>query len=258
MTDLLLTETDGHVRILTLNRPEARNALSKALRDVLTEAVRSAACDPDIRTIVLTGAGDKAFCAGADLKESPPPDAPASEISAIVASALELFKVVGEADRPVIAALNGAAYGGGLELALACDIRIAAEGVALALPEARVGIGATYGSIVLPQMIPSGIAYEMMFTAKPLHAEEAAHWGLVNKVVPFKDLRDVAIDMAKMIAANAPLTIRRQKAMSRTGRHLALDEALILNVGPDPYQSQDRIEGALAFREKRAPVWTGR
>jgi enoyl-CoA hydratase len=254
----LITETRGHVRVLTLDRPERRNALSSALQADLVEELLACATDIDVRAVVLTGNGP-AFCAGFDLKEireqdqrgepfRPPMNRPGRN----------LFEVLTETYVPVIAALTGHAVAGGFELALACDIRIAAPGIKLGLPEATIGMGANFGSVVLPKRIPSGIALEMLFTGDYVSSEDAARWGLVNRVVPADDVLPEALALADRIAANAPLSVRRMKETAVKGLELPMSTALRLDVGPNPYLSEDRREGIAAYLEKRPPRWSGR
>jgi enoyl-CoA hydratase len=254
----LTTETRGHVRVLTLDRPERRNALSSALQADLVEELLACADDPEVRAVVLTGNGP-AFCAGFDLKEirerdqagepfRPPMNRPGRN----------LFEVLTETYVPVIAALTGHAVAGGFELALACDIRIAAPGIKLGLPEATIGMGANYGSVVLPKRIPTGIALEMLFTGEYVTSEDAARWGLVNRVVPADDVLPEALALADRIAANAPLSVRRMKETAVKGLELPLATALRLDVGPNPYLSEDREEGFAGSLEKGARGWSGR
>jgi enoyl-CoA hydratase len=254
----LISETREHVRVLTLDRPERRNALSTALQTDLVEELLSCSADRAVRAVVLTGTGP-AFCAGFDLKEirerdqagepfRPPMDRPGRNV----------FEVLTETHVPVIAALTGHAVAGGFELALACDIRIAAPGIQLGLPEATIGMGANFGSVVLPKRIPTGIALEMLFTGEPITSEDAARWGLVNRVVPAHDVLPEALALADRIAANAPLSVRRMKETAVKGLELPLATALRLDVGPNPYLSEDRKEGIAARLEKRPPRWSGR
>jgi enoyl-CoA hydratase/carnithine racemase len=253
----LVVEDRGHLRLLTLDRPERRNALSTALQADLVEQFLSLVAD-GVRAVVLTGNGP-AFCAGFDLKEiraadergerfRPPMNRPARN----------LFEVLTETPVPVIAALNGAAVAGGFELALACDIRIAAPGIRLGLPEAQIGMGANFGSVVLPKRVPMGIAMEMLLTGDYVSSEYAERWGLVNRVVAPADVLPAALQLAERIAANAPLSVRRMKETAVKGLELPLWQALRLDVGPNPYLSDDRAEGIAAYLEKRPPRWTGR
>jgi enoyl-CoA hydratase len=254
----LVTEVQGHVRVLTLDRPERRNALSTALQDDLVEALLTSAEDPQVRAVVLAGNGP-AFCAGFDLKEIRELDERGGHFRPPMDRAgRNLFEVVSETYVPIVAALTGHAVAGGFELALACDIRIAAPGIKLGLPEARIGMGANYGSVVLPKRLPMGIAMEMLLTGEYVSSEEAERWGLVNRVVPAGEVLPAAFALAERIAANAPLSVRRMKETAVKAADLPLSTALRLDVGPNPYLSEDRREGIAAHLEKRPPRWSGR
>ena len=152
----------------------------------------------------------------------------------------------------------GWAMGGGCELGLACDIRIAADDLRIGMPETKRGLGANFGSVVLPRVVPLGLAYQMLYTGEPLPAEEALRWGLVQAVVPRADLDRRAEALVRSIVANAPLTNQRYKAMITKGRDLPVAAALRLNAGPNPYLSEDRKEGVAAFLERREPHWQAR
>ncbi|NEK56985.1 enoyl-CoA hydratase/isomerase family protein [Geodermatophilus sabuli] len=254
----LVVEDRGHVRLLTLDRPERRNALSSAIQADLVEELLRCAEDREVRAIVLTGTGP-AFCAGFDLKEiregdrrgehfRPPMNRPTRA----------LFEVVTETPVPIVAALNGAAVAGGFELALACDLRVAAPGIPMGLPEAKIGMGANFGSVVLPKRIPMGIALELLYTGEYVTSEVAERWGLVNRLVPADDVLPTALRLAEAIAANAPLSVRRMKETAVKALELPLWQALRLDVGPNPYLSEDREEGIAAQLDKRPPRWRGR
>lgn len=255
----MLIETFGRVRKLTLNRPHRLNALSRSLYDALIDAFVDASADPEVWVVVVTGQGHRAFCAGADLKELREGDDAARTFRGPMEQPRRLlFEVVAETYKPTIAAVNGSAVGGGFELALACDIRLAAEGSQFGLPEAKIGMGAIYGSVVLPRYIPLGIALEKMFTGDFLTTTEALHWGLVNRIVKQDALQEEAMQLAQRIAENAPITVRRMKEMAMKGLSLPLATALRLDVGPNPYTAEDRKEGIRAYLEKRKPQWKGR
>src|SRR3954454_22497799 len=251
----LIVEDRGHVRVLTLDRPERRNALSSALQADLVEQFLALVQD-GVRAVVLTGNGP-AFCAGFDLKEiraadergepfRPPMNQPGRN----------LFEGATETPEPVVAALQGRAVAGGFELALACVLRVAAPGIKLGLPEATIGMGANFGSVILPKRIPMGIAMEILLTGEYVTSEDAERWGLVNRITD--DVVPTAMRLAERIAANAPISVRRMKETAVKGLELPLWQALRLDVGPNPYLSEDRKEGIAAYLEKRPPRWSGR
>lgn len=251
---------EGHVAALTIDRPHRRNALSTGLTAELVQALVDLDEDDDVWAITLTGAGDAAFCAGTDLKELDErarrtglgPQQP------MRGAARNLFETLVETRKPTVAIINGPAMGAGFELALACDLRIAADHASLALPEAKRGMGANFGSIMLPRLLPRAVALELLYTGAPLSPEDALGWGLLNDVVPADRLRARAAELVASIVANAPLTLRRYKEMTTKGWELPLAHALRLDVGPNVYRSRDREEGVRAFVEHRAPRWEGR
>jgi enoyl-CoA hydratase/carnithine racemase len=254
VSGVTLYEVDGGVAWLTMNRPEARNALSKDLRDGIRDGFVRFRDDPDARVLVLTGSGDKAFSAGGDLKEM-------AETSLKVPGRdfLPYLNRTFPLDKPVIAAVNGVAFGGGFLLAQMCDLCLAADHARFGITEARWGRGAPWAA-PLPWLIPPRVAMEMLLTAEPISAERAYEIGLVNRVVPGAELRAAAQAMAAGIAANAPLSVRAGKAMVYAAAEVGWTAALAEGdrLFEPAYLSEDALEGPRAFREKRKPLWKSR
>jgi enoyl-CoA hydratase/carnithine racemase len=254
VSDPVRYEVVRGVAWLTIDRPEARNALSKAVRDGLFDAIRRFNADDSAKVAVLTGAGDRAFCAGGDLKEMadtsltvPPPDF------------LPQFGRNIEVAKPTIAAVNGVAYAGGFLLAQNCDLCVAAESARFAVTEVKVGRGSPW-AVPLSWLVPPRIAMQILLTGDPVSAARAREIGLVNEVVPDAELVPVTQALAERIAANAPLSVMAAKRTVRLSAQYQLSEAFeeAERIWEPVYLSADAQEGPAAFRDKRTPVWTGR
>jgi enoyl-CoA hydratase/carnithine racemase len=254
MADEILRERRGHVELLTINRPEARNAINLATARALSDALDECETDDDVWVVVLTGAGDKAFSAGMDLKAFAAGEFPITEKG---------FGGITKRNfpKPLIAAVNGAALAGGFEIVLSCDMVVAANHALFGIPEATRGLVAGAGGLIrLPKRVPVAVAYEMALTGEPIDAERAYALGLVNRVVHGDELLDAAIALAERIAKNAPLAVRASKDVMRRSRELTEDEGWLVNdesfatIG----RSADAMEGAVAFAEKREPNWKGK
>lgn len=260
MTTLpLIVERRGPAAVLTLNRPEARNAISVALGEALVTALTDAEQDPEVRAIVLTGAGDVSFCAGADLKERATMGD--EQVKRFLGTLGEALQRIERMDKPVIAAINGFALGGGLELALTCDIRIAAESATMGLTEVRLGIiPGGGGTQRLPRVVGIARAKELIFTGRRVAADEAERIGLVNAMVPDGELVDRAVAMAEAIALGAPLAVAQAKRAIQDGMQtdlasgLGIERACYATLIP----TEDRLEALAAFAQKRPPVFKGR
>jgi len=250
MADEILTETLGRVRLITLNRPEARNSVNNALGEALVAAIEELDSDPGLTAGVLTGAGG-GFSAGMDLKAFAKEGPPAS---------FGTFLRDGSA-KPLIAAVEGFALAGGLEIALTCDLIVAARDVKLGIPEVNKGLFAAGGGLFrLPGRVPYGVAMEMALTSDPISAEVAHEYGLVARLTEPGGAAAAALELAERIAKNAPLAVSASKQVIRGSRGLTEAEAWKMQApfSGQVFTSEDAKEGPRAFAEKRDPNWTGR
>lgn len=254
-----LVEVKGTTTWVTLNRPDARNALSREMNLALGDLAQELDQDDSVRAVVITGAGDKAFCAGADLKERR--GVPASESAPYINAISSAISSIAAIRKPTICAMNGAAVGGGLELAIACDFRIAVEGYELGLTEVRLGImpGAG-GTQRLPRLIGEARAKELVMLGKKISTQRALEIGLVHQLVPPGGLLPAVDALLAELGACAPLSVVSAKSALERGAHLPIAEAL--DIERQCYEvtlySDDRDEGLAAFAEGRKPVYRGR
>ncbi|NNG00679.1 MAG: enoyl-CoA hydratase [Desulfobacteraceae bacterium] len=257
--DILLSEQSDGVLLITLNRPDVMNSLNFALLHAMRDKIESIRFDPQVRVVIITGSGGKAFCSGADLKEratlSP------LQVKEYIHTIRDLFTTVEELNKPVIAAVNGHAFGGGTELALASDIRIASENATMGLTETRLAIipGAG-GTQRLPRLVGKGKAKEMIFTGARIGADKALRIGLVNKVCPLENLIEESRTMAALICEAGPIAVEQAKYAINYGMETDLHTGLAIesNAYWVCIPTEDRLEGLAAFREKRKPVFKGR
>ncbi|MHB8833196.1 MAG: enoyl-CoA hydratase/isomerase family protein [Desulfobacteria bacterium] len=252
-----MKEDYGRIRVLKLNRPEVRNALNDDLRAAVVAEVRGSEADPSIRAIVLTGEGPKAFSAGADIN---------ALLERTPQKMMELFSgdridfVIERCTKPIVAAINGYAFGGGFEVALSCTVRIASENASIGLPEVNLGIfPALGGTQRLPRLVGVGRATEIILTGRTLSAKEALEFGIVSKVVPQDRLLEEAVALAGAIASKGPVAIRLAKDAILTGFGMTLEEGLRYEnrLAAVVMGTRDKKEGLSAFLEKRKPTFTG-
>lgn len=261
----VLVERRGNVAVITINRPEARNAINGAVSIGVGDALEEAGHDPEVRAVVVTGAGDKSFCAGADLKALARreniyhPDHGEWGFAGYVHHFI---------DKPTIAAVNGTALGGGTEIAMASDLVVATEGATFGLPEVKRGLIAAAGGVFrIMNHLPRKVAMELLMTGEPITASDACRWGLINQVVgegPEKgSVLDAALALAARITVNAPLSVQASKRIA-----YGVDDGVVADEEPGwertvremrtLLKSEDAREGPLAFAEKREPVWKAR
>jgi enoyl-CoA hydratase/carnithine racemase len=260
---VVLYEKKDKIAYITLNRPEAMNAISSEVLKEITKAWIDVRDDPNIWVTVVTGAGDRAFSAGADLKEIAKWQMEsAKEGRTVFPPWPEVYPMRGlEVWKPFIAAINGVATGGGLELAMTCDLRIAADTARLGLMETKQSLMPGWGGTQrLPRLVPFGKALEILMTGDFVDAQEALRIGLVNKVVPQAELMSAATDLANRLCENGPLAVRAVKEAAYRGMRIPLDEGLKLEslMIQNLFQTEDVKEGPIAFAEKRKPVYKGR
>ena len=255
----LLVDKGEQLSVVTIHRPKVLNALNAKTIEELDACFRGLQHDSDVRAVILTGAGEKAFVAGADINELATYSPQQAQECALRGQAvLHRIETLG---KPTIAAINGFALGGGCELALACSFRIASQTARLGQPEVKLGIIPGYGgSQRLPRLIGKGMALQMVLSGDPLSAEEAFRWGLVNQVVPPEQLLPTAKEIARKIIANSPLAIRYCLEAVHQGMEEPLEQGLYLEstLFGMTFATEDMREGTLAFLEKRPPHFTGR
>ena len=260
-TDRMIAHKEGGIGWITFNNPARHNAVSQAMWQGLDDAVRAYAQDPEVRVLVLKGAGDKAFVSGADISEFDEKRSSEETIRAYDAVSHRAMDALTDVNKPTIAMIRGYCVGGGLALALSCDMRIAAEGSTFAVPAARLGLGYAFDGVrKLVDIVGPSFAREIFYTARQFSAQEAVTMGLVNRLVPVEGLESYVRDYAATIANNAPLTVASIKTLVAQALkdESERDMQLCRDVVARCFASADYVEGRTAFMEKRKPKFTGR
>lgn len=258
MPGFILVEVQDRLAVVTVNRPEVRNALNSQVVRELAETFEHLATDPQVGAIILTGAGDKAFVAGADIKEMV--GKTGLEMQAFSESGRRLCDAIEGCPKPVIAAISGYALGGGCEIAMACDIRLASENAKIGQAEVNIGtIPGFGGSQRLPRLVGGGWAAQMILTGEAVDAATAERIGLVNRTVPAEHLLDEAKALARKILEKSPVAIALAKSCLRSAQEMPLSQGLSYETAAFALAgaTQDKVEGMTAFIEKRKPVWKG-
>jgi enoyl-CoA hydratase len=257
-TNLIIEDLD-RVRILYINRPKVLNALNTGVLNDLKKAINDFANAEEILVLIITGAGEKAFIAGADIEAQYPLNPEQGRHWGLLG--LEVCDLIEKTEKPIIAAINGYALGGGCEIAMACDIRLASHKAQLGQPEVTLGITPGYGGTQrLPRIVGEGKAKQLIFTGMKIKADEAYRIGLVDEVYPHEELIKEAINLAQKIASNAPIAVRYAKTQINKGLQTDINTAVSIEVGLFGlcYATQDQKEGMSAFLEKRKPIFIGK
>ena len=258
-TSILYEKRDDRIAVVTINRPEALNALTREMYEELEQTWRGIMKDDEVSVVVLTGAGDRAFCAGADLKQMASGDLRlGNPIAKNAPPLLEDWEI--DFWKPIVCAVNGYALGQGLSLVMATDVRVASEKALFGMSQVKWGIASGTGTQILPRMLPYAIGMEMLLTGENVTAQRALEVGLVNYVTPADQLMDKAMEIATIMAGYAPIALQTCKEAAVKGLHFNLEDALRWGFKMEKLNSftEDAQEGPKAFAERRPPVWKGR